>query len=167
MQRRSFFGVLGGLLAFLGWEKKAKASSSIDGIPVEDLPVIEFDKMNGQITNRDELIQKSRRVAKTYSPYPDNTTDKYEYFIVKAWLPARNSIFAQTSPFAIEQIYGPVYVRMTCRVTDDNGRIWHRDILYKTDWTVVTLSEQKNQPILYSFRPFNSEQEVMDAEGFV
>lgn len=54
MQRRSFFGVLGGIGAFFGFKTEVAAA------PDTDLPIIRFDS-NNNIVNLDELFKNSEK----------------------------------------------------------------------------------------------------------
>lgn len=71
MQRRSFFGILGGLVALLGFKSEAKTA------PPTKLPVIKFK--NRRISNLDEIFAN----AKVYEP----AASKQEFReVVRAYL---------------------------------------------------------------------------------
>lgn len=72
MQRRSFFGILGGIGAFLGLKSETIAKEQ----PLTDLPVIQFDERK-QIANLEELFSKAKTVQLSHVR---------NFQIVKAWL---------------------------------------------------------------------------------
>lgn len=94
MERRSFFGILGTMGAFLGLKKASSASI--------DLPVIHFGQ-NGRISNVEEIFLKSSR----YLPKRPNLP---WIQIGKAWLQQADiNLIRQADP-KDQRYYGPVWI---------------------------------------------------------
>lgn len=104
MQRRSFFGVLTAIGAYLGLNKEVAASS------VEpNLPIIQLDG-DGHIINADELF----RNAMCFCPAnrKDGIIASWDelYFVAKVYLPQKTRVYNDTQPPLLNQFYGPVYL---------------------------------------------------------
>lgn len=97
MQRRSFFGVLGGVAAFLGLTKSALPA--ID----TDLPIVRTEGI--EIVNLDELF---RNAPIHQGWFPSDPLGYRRLQVVKVYLPLEDGLrlFARDC-----QYYGPVYLR--------------------------------------------------------
>lgn len=102
MQRRSFFGVLGGLLALLGWEKKAAAQTTMNG-----LPIIQFDDRGG-IANLEEIFTAGSEyeLDQQFSGAGYWSSPRY---IAKAWL-RKEDAWKVGSMYNVTARFGPVYL---------------------------------------------------------
>lgn len=101
MQRRSFFGVLGGVAAFFGFKTETQGEESAFSQPVTNLPIIRFDEKTGDITNLGEIFKNPTVVVLTIGQRIE---------AVEAWLNEKDA--KKFLPQWCEYAYcGPVFLR--------------------------------------------------------